>query len=74
MLGKNKIVVDEINEVLHIIDPIAFPYAISPIPLIALVAETIASGKVVPIETIVAPIIISETLKIFAILMLASIK
>ena len=52
---------------LHIIEPIAFPYAISPEPLTAPIAEVITSGSVVPMDTTVAPIRSSGSLKRFAI-------
>ena len=56
LAGLTAIVIAEINAVLHMIDPMAFPYAMSPCPAAADVADTITSGKVVPIETTVAPI------------------
>ena len=50
-----------ISAVLQITEPIALPYAISPWPLTADPADTMTSGRVVPIDTTVAPIRISGT-------------
>ena len=72
--GANTSVVAAISAVLQIIEPSALPYDISPCPFIALVTETIVSGSVVPIATIVAPITISDMLKNLAISVAASTK
>ena len=48
-----------IRAVLQIMEPMAFPYAIAPCPSMAPVAETMTSGSVVPMETTVAPTMIS---------------
>ncbi len=72
--GENINDMADISAVLQIIEPSALPYAISPCPLKALVADTIVSGKVVPIDTIVAPITISDILNFLAISVLASTK
>ena len=58
--GRIVIVNAAIRAALQMIEPTAFPYAISPCPMTADVEETITSGKVVPIDTIVAPITISD--------------
>ena len=55
------------SAVLQMIDPNAFPYASCPCPCAALVADTITSGSVVPIDTTVAPIRTSGILNLFAI-------
>ena len=52
-----------IKAVLQIMDPIALPYDIAPSPSAALVADTMTSGRVVPMETTVAPTMISGILK-----------
>ena len=58
ILGEGLIamVIAHIKAVLQIIEPIALPYAICECPLSEPVALTIVSGRVVPIETMVAPI------------------
>ena len=65
--GLTAIVTADISAVLQMIEPMALPYAIAPIPLAALVADTITSGNVVPIDTTVAPISISGMWNLFAI-------
>lgn len=59
--GRIAIVSAEINAVLQMIEPIALPYAIAPLLFTAAVTDTITSGRVVPIDTTFAPIIISGT-------------
>jgi hypothetical protein len=65
--GRIAIVNAAINAVLQIIEPMAFPYAIAPLLFIAAVTDTITSGRVVPIDTTVAPIISSGIRKRLAI-------
>lgn len=45
------------NNILNIFDPIIFPIAISLFPFIAAVTLVTSSGKLVPIASIVNPII-----------------
>ena len=57
--GMAVIVIAQIRAVLQMMEPIALPYAMEPIPFRAEVVETMTSGRVVPMETTVAPISIS---------------
>lgn len=49
-----------------ILDPMIFPTAISDFPLLAAIIEVASSGVLVPIATIVSPIIDSESQSIVA--------
>jgi len=49
-----------------IFDPTIFPTAISDFPLLAATIEVVSSGALVPIATIVSPMIDSESQSIFA--------
>ena len=55
-----------IRAVLQMQDPMALPYAVSLCPAYAANEETMTSGMVVPMETIVAPMRISGILNLWA--------
>ena len=65
--GLTATVIAAIRAVLQMMDPSALPYAISPCPLSALLADTMTSGNVVPMDTTVAPIRSSGTWNLSAI-------
>ena len=58
-LGLKAMVIAAMREVLQIMEPIAFPYAVWDWPTAAAMEDTMTSGIVVPMDTTVAPIRIS---------------
>lgn len=59
-------VIPRMRKILAILEPSTFPIAISVLPLTAARSETISSGILVPIATIVRPIIASDIPHFFA--------
>lgn len=66
VIGATIAVTQRMRNILAIFEPSTFPIAISVSPEMAAKSDTISSGILVPIATIVRPIIASEILHFFA--------
>ena len=65
-IGDMSAVSPSMRNILAILDPRTFPIAISVLPDILAMTETMSSGILVPIATIVSPMIASERENLFA--------
>ena len=65
-IGAIQALIPRIKNILAILDPNTFPIAISVLPLILSSTDTTSSGILVPIATIVNPMIACEILNFFA--------